>query len=160
MSVPHHVVDIIVKIPIIVRVNADAFVVTDVGIQLTRFSVFKEEEFSQIEDIPAPIVLTHHRDLPSKIFLDVGDFGTFSDPLYVETALIAQKHISKFVRVPLVPNHEIPRHIVAVRVAVPFCMTVNHMTANRYLSTVVVAGILMDCPYCHRLQLILSNGNR
>jgi hypothetical protein len=99
VSIPHGVVNVVVEIVIVRRVNPDVLMVAHVGIQLNRLSPVEVHEFSQVEDAFSPVVLAHNGDQPFKLPLDVGNFRALTDSIDVETALIAQQHVVGLVRI-------------------------------------------------------------
>ncbi len=145
VSVPHHVVDIIMEIAPIVLVNAYAFAVSDIGIQLVRFTFLEVDERPDVKDVIGAIVLAYHRDGTSKFLVDIGYFRTLTYSFHIETALITEQDVIGFVRVLGVGNHEIPRHIIFPCVAVPFNVAVDHVAADRDFRLVVISSVFMEC---------------
>ncbi len=145
VSVPHHIVDVIMEIAPVVLVNAYTFAVGHVGIQLVRFTFLEVDEHRDVQDVIGAIVLAYHRDRMSKFLVNIGYFRTFSYSLHIETALVTEQDVIGFVRVLGVGNHEIPRHIIFPCVAVPFNMAVDHVASDRDFRLVVIASVLMEC---------------
>ena len=110
---PDHIVDVIIKISVVIIVDAYTFAVANVGIQFVRFSFLKIGEPSEIQDVIGCIILAHYRDLTSQFLMDIGYFGTLPEPFYVETALVTEQHIVGLVRVLVIGDQQVPRHIVA-----------------------------------------------
>ena len=99
VSIPHGVVNVVVEIVVVGRVNPDVLVVAHVGIKLNGLSLLEVHKPSQVEDAFPPVVFTHNGDQPFKLALNVGNFRALPDSIDVETALIAQQHVVGLVRI-------------------------------------------------------------
>lgn len=104
VSVPHHIVDVIMEIAPVVLVNSYTFAVFHVGVQLVRFTFLEVDERPDVQDVIGAIVFAYHRDQTPHLLMDIGYFGTLSDSLNVETALVTEQNVVGLVRVLGVGN--------------------------------------------------------